>query len=73
MLEIILPFEEELNQEHDGQCQEYDKAGKEHEGSWESLNAGVIDESVERVGEEVDEAGDEGKTGEYPSHLPTFH
>ena len=73
MLEIISPFEEELNQEHDGQCQEYDKAGKEHEGSWECLNAGVIDESVERVGEEVNEAGDEGKTGEYPPHLPTLH
>ena len=59
MLERILPFEEELNQEHDDQGQEYDKTGKEHEGSWESLNAGVIDQSVERVREEVDEAGDE--------------
>ena len=73
MLEGILPFEEELNQEHDDQGQEYDKTGKEHEGSWESLNAGVIDESVERVREEVYEAGDEGKTGENPPHLPTLH
>ena len=69
----LLPVEEELDQDHDDQGQEYDEPCEEHEGSGESLNAGVVDESVERVGEEMDEAGDEGKTGEYPAHLATFH
>ena len=70
---IFLPFEEELDQEHNDQGQEYDEPSEEHEGSWESLNAGVVDKSVERVGEKVDEAGYEGKTGEYPAYLPTLN
>ena len=69
----VAPSEEELDQDHDGQGQEYDEAGEDHEGSWESLKAGVVDESVERVGEEVDEAGDEGERGEDPAHLPRLH
>ena len=70
---IFLPSEEELDQDHDYQGQEDNEAGEEHEGSWESLNAGVVDKSVERVGEKVDEAGYEGKTGEYPAYLPTLN
>ena len=62
-------LEEELDQNHDDHRHKYDETGKDHEGAWEGLDTGVIDEGVERVGDEVNEAGDEGKTGEYSSNF----
>ena len=69
----ILPLEDELDENHDEHRHEYDQAGKNHECSWEGLDTCVVDDGVERVGEEVDEAGDEGEAGENSPHFVTVH
>ena len=66
-------MEDELDENHDEHRHEYDQAGKNHEGSWEGLDTCVVDDGVERVGEEVDEAGDEGEAGENSPHFVTVH
>ena len=68
-----LPLKEELDENHDEHCYKYDEASEEHEGAGEVFNTGVIDESVERVRDEVDNAGDEGKRGEDSPHFRAVH
>ena len=69
----VLPLKDIPDDNHDDHRYEYDKAGEKHEGTREGLDAGVVDDSIERVGEEVDKARDEGEAGEYPAHLSTVH
>ena len=67
---FFLPVpEEKLDYNHNEHCHKDDEASKHHEGAREGLETGVIDEGVEGMGEEVDEAGDEGETREYSSDL----
>ena len=69
----ILPLQEELDENHDEHCYVYDEASEEHEGSWEVFNTGVVDQSVERVGNEINKAGDEGERGENSPHFRAVH
>ena len=68
-----LPLEEELDENHDEHRNIYDEASEEYEGSGVALNTGVIDDGVERVRDEVDEAGDEGERGEDSAHFSAVH
>ena len=68
-----LPLEEELDENHDEHCKIYDEASEEYEGPRVALNAGVIDDGVERVRDEVDEARDEGERGEDSAHFTAVH
>ena len=67
------PLREELDENHDEHCHKYDEPSEEHEGAGEVFNAGVIDQSVERMRDEVDKAGDEGKRGEDSPHFRAVH
>ena len=68
-----LPLKEELDENHDEHCYKYDEASEEHEGAWEVFNTGVVDQSVERVGNEVNKAGDEGESRENSPHFRAVH
>ena len=68
-----VPLEEELDENHDEHRYIYDEASEEYEGPRVALNAGIIDDGVERVRDEVDNAGDEGKRGENSPHFRAVH
>ena len=68
-----LPLEEELDEYHDEHRYIYDEASEEYEGPRVALNTGVIDDGVERMRDEVDEAGDEGERREDSAHFRAVH
>ena len=67
------PFEEEPDENHNKHCYKDDEAREKHEGAREVFYAGVIDQSVEGVRDEVDKAGDERKRRENSSHFRAVH
>ena len=65
--------EKEPDENHNKHRYKYDEASEKHEGARKVFYAGVVDQSVKRVREEMNPAGDEGERREDSPHFRAVH